>query len=42
MGVSSQKSSTPQAPSPTVPSCAPIILRGTAWPNTPKSGLLHR
>jgi len=26
----------------TVPSCAPIILRGTAWPNTPKSGLLHR
>ncbi|MEO1343232.1 MAG: DUF1826 domain-containing protein [Pseudomonadota bacterium] len=26
----------------TVPSCAPIILRGTAWPTKPKSGLLHR
>ncbi|MEO1285826.1 MAG: DUF1826 domain-containing protein [Pseudomonadota bacterium] len=26
----------------TVPSCAPIILRGMAWPEGPKSGLLHR
>lgn len=26
----------------TVPASAPIILRGTAWPDGPKSGLLHR
>lgn len=26
----------------TVPACAPIILRGTKWPESPKSGLLHR
>lgn len=26
----------------TVPTGAPIILRGTAWPETPLSGLLHR
>lgn len=26
----------------TVPACAPIILRGTEWPDGPKSGLLHR
>ncbi|MEM6589751.1 MAG: DUF1826 domain-containing protein [Pseudomonadota bacterium] len=26
----------------TVPACAPIILRGTQWPEGPKSGLLHR
>ncbi|MCG3268068.1 DUF1826 domain-containing protein [Yoonia sp. I 8.24] len=26
----------------TVPTCAPILLRGTQWPETPASGLLHR
>lgn len=26
----------------TVPTCSPIILRGTLWPESPKSGLLHR
>lgn len=26
----------------TVPSCAPILLRGTLWPEQPASGLLHR
>ncbi|MFC3613819.1 DUF1826 domain-containing protein [Lutimaribacter marinistellae] len=26
----------------TVPAGAPILLRGTLWPETPKSGLLHR
>jgi len=26
----------------TVPSGAPILLRGTLWPERPKSGLLHR
>lgn len=26
----------------TVPTGAPIVLRGTLWPETPKSGLLHR
>ncbi len=26
----------------TVPACAPIILRGTEWPDAPKSGLRHR
>ncbi len=26
----------------TTPTGAPIILRGTLWPGTPKSGLLHR
>ncbi|NRB03216.1 MAG: DUF1826 domain-containing protein [Rhodobacteraceae bacterium] len=26
----------------TVPTGAPMILRGTLWPNSPKSGLLHR
>ena len=26
----------------TVPTGAPILLRGTLWPETPKSGLLHR
>lgn len=26
----------------TVPTCAPIMLRGTLWPEKPKSGLLHR
>lgn len=26
----------------TVPTGAPILLRGTLWPDTPKSGLLHR
>ncbi|MGZ2256343.1 DUF1826 domain-containing protein [Roseobacter sp. A03A-229] len=26
----------------TTPTGAPIILRGTLWPETPKSGLLHR
>ncbi|MEL7115575.1 MAG: DUF1826 domain-containing protein [Pseudomonadota bacterium] len=26
----------------TVPTGAPILLRGTLWPVTPKSGLLHR
>lgn len=26
----------------TVPTGAPILLRGTAWPETPLSGLLHR
>lgn len=25
-----------------VPACAPIILRGSEWPEEPKSGLLHR
>ncbi|MEP3299974.1 MAG: DUF1826 domain-containing protein [Pseudoruegeria sp.] len=24
------------------PTCAPILLRGTHWPETPSSGLLHR
>ena len=26
----------------TVPTGSPIVLRGTLWPETPKSGLLHR
>ncbi|ESQ13779.1 MAG: hypothetical protein N838_33160, partial [Thiohalocapsa sp. PB-PSB1] len=26
----------------TVPTGAPILLRGTLWPEQPKSGLLHR
>ena len=26
----------------TVPTGAPIVLRGTLWPEHPKSGLLHR
>ena len=26
----------------TVPTGSPILLRGTCWPKTPKSGLLHR
>lgn len=26
----------------TVPTGSPILLRGTRWPETPKSGLLHR
>jgi len=26
----------------TVPSATPVILRGTLWPETPASGLLHR
>jgi hypothetical protein len=26
----------------TVPTCAPILLRGTKWPEAPGSGLLHR
>ncbi|MBO9398625.1 DUF1826 domain-containing protein [Shimia sp. R9_2] len=26
----------------TVPTGAPIVLRGTLWPETPQSGLLHR
>jgi len=26
----------------TVPTGSPILLRGTLWPETPKSGLLHR
>lgn len=26
----------------TVPSCAPLLLRGTLWPEHPRSGLLHR
>jgi len=26
----------------TVPTGAPILLRGTAWPETPRAGLLHR
>jgi len=26
----------------TVPTGAPVILRGTRWPETPRSGLLHR
>lgn len=26
----------------TVPTGAPILLRGTLWPETPRSGLLHR
>jgi hypothetical protein len=26
----------------TVPTGAPIVLRGTLWPETPKSGLVHR
>jgi len=26
----------------TVPTGSPIVLRGTRWPETPKSGLLHR
>jgi hypothetical protein len=25
-----------------VPTGAPILLRGTLWPEQPKSGLLHR
>lgn len=26
----------------TVPTVSPILLRGTLWPETPRSGLLHR
>ncbi|WP_170429573.1 DUF1826 domain-containing protein [Ruegeria arenilitoris] len=26
----------------TVPTGSPVVLRGTLWPETPKSGLLHR
>ncbi|GGG66682.1 hypothetical protein GCM10011415_11900 [Salipiger pallidus] len=33
---------TPAAEVLTVPTGSPIVLRGTRWPESPLSGLLHR